>query len=553
MAAENINSDAGCEDDAPRRQSRPDEIKNLSGITIKPLYTPQDVQDMEPAGHLGDPGEYPFVRGVYPTMYRGRLWSKRMLIGFESPETWNDRQKAMFDAGQTAVNLAHCNTWMRGFDVDKVEKELVGTCGTPINAQTDMEICFDGIPVEDVSVALNDCGPFTSTAMFAAMAQKRGIGLDCIRGTTNQADFISHYVSLHMYHRFSLEGHLRMTIDHVKYVTKNMPLWNPLSLIGQHMQQAGATPVQEMAFTIASGIYYIDQCVKKGMDVDDFAPRFSFFFDVTINIFEEAAKFRAGRRVWAKLLKERFVAKDPRSMRMKFHAQTSGRELIRQQVQNNIARVAFQALAAVLGGAQSLHTDAYDEALSSPTREAARVALMTQNIIAEETGAADVIDPLGGSYYLETLTDQIEEKIWEYIHKIDDLGGMLEAVKKGFVQSEIERSSLEYQRSIDNKERIVVGLNDYVIPEKEDVRPPIPRPNPQAVNRHIERIKKLRIDRDQAGVRASLDDLKGAAEDEDANLFEAVIQAVQADVTHGEVVSALQEVYGVGVPMATIG
>ncbi|MFQ5828351.1 MAG: methylmalonyl-CoA mutase family protein, partial [Candidatus Methylomirabilia bacterium] len=388
MVAENIQSNAGCEDEAPPRRSRAGEIKNLSGITIKCLYTPQDVQDLDPAGHLGNPGEYPFVRGVYPTMYRGQLWSKRMLIGFESPEVWNDRQKAMFDAGQTAVNLVFCNTWMRGYDIDQVEKELVGTCGTPINVLADMGICFDGIPVENVSVALNDCGPFTSTAMFAAMAQKRGVSLDRIRGTTNQADFISHYVSLHMYYRFSLEGHERMTIDHVKYVTQHMPLWNPLSLIGQHMQQAGATPVQEMAFTIASGIYYVDQCVKKGMNVDDFAPRFSFFFDVTISIFEEAAKFRAGRRVWAKLLKERFGAKDPRSMRMKFHAQTSGRELTRQQIQNNIARVAFQALAAILGGAQSLHTDAYDEALSSPSREAARVALMTQNIIAEETGVA---------------------------------------------------------------------------------------------------------------------------------------------------------------------
>lgn len=553
MTDKNAQNDAMCQDDAPRQRDINREVKNLSGIPVKPLYTPNDVRDLSYEEHLGGPGEYPFVRGVYPTMYRGQLWSKRMLIGFESPETWNDRQKAMFNAGQTAINLVHCNTWMRGLDVDRVEKELVGTCGTPINALMDMEICFDGIPIDQVSVALNDCGPFTSTAEFVAMAQKQGVGLDCLRGTTNQADFISHYVSLHMYHRFSLEGHERMTIDQIRYVTKNMPYWNPLSLIGQHMQQAGANPLQEMAFTIASGIYYIDRCVKRGMNVDDFARRFSFFFDVTISIFEEVAKFRAGRRVWAKLLKERFGAKDPRSMRMKFHAQTSGRELTRQQIKNNIARVAFQALAAVLGGAQSLHTDAYDEALSSPSREAARVALMTQNIIAEETGLADVIDPLGGSYYMETLTNEMEEKIWEYVHKIDALGGMLEAVKKGFVQSEIERSSLEYQRAVDSKERVVVGLNDYVIPEEEDARPLIARPDPSAVDRHIQRIKTLRVTRDQAGARAAIDDLKKSAEDTDTNLFEAVIRAVKADLTHGEIVSALQEVYGVGVPMATIG
>ncbi|MFQ5873267.1 MAG: methylmalonyl-CoA mutase [Dehalococcoidia bacterium] len=544
---------AGCSDDVPRPRDKGGEVKNLSGISLKPLYTPQDVQAIDYDQHIGNPGEYPYVRGVYQSMYRGRLWSKRMLIGFESPETWNNRQKAMFRAGQTAVNLVYCNTWMRGFDVDQVEKELVGTCGTPVNALVDMEICFDGVPVDEVSVALNDCGPFTGIAMLISLAQKRGTALDCLRGTTNQSDFISHYVSQHMYHRFSLDGHERMTIDHIKYVIQNMPLWNPLSIVGQHMQQAGATPVQEMAFTIASGIYYIDQCVRAGMDVDDFAPRFTFFFDVTISIFEEAAKFRAGRRVWAKLMRERFSARDPRSMRMKFHAQTSGRELTRQQVKNNIARVALQALGAVLGGAQSLHTDAYDEALNSPTREAARVALMTQNIIAEETGVADVIDPLGGSYYLETLTDEMEERIWEYIHKIDALGGMLEAVKKGFIQSEITRSSLECQRAIDSKERILVGLNDYVIPEEEDVRPATPHPDLQAVDRHVQRIKELRANRDQARAQSAKDNLKRAGEDQNNNLFEAVIEAVKSDVTHGEIVSTLQEVYGVGVPTATIG
>ncbi len=539
-------------DDIPRNRRGDGEVKNLSGITLKPLYAPEDVKDLDYDRQLGEPGEYPFVRGVYQDMYRGRLWSKRLLIGFESPENWNERQKAMFDAGQTAVNIVHCNTWMRGYDVDMVEKELVGTCGTPVNALVDMDICFDGIPIEDISVALNDPGPFTSAAMLIALAQKRGIALDCIRGTSNQSDFISHYVSLHMYNRFSLEGHERMTVDHIKYAARNLPLWNPLSIIGQHMQQAGATPAQELAFALASGIYYVTQCLGQGLNLEDFITRFSFFFNSSINIFEEVAKFRAGRRIWAGLLKERFGAKDPRTMRLKFHTQTSGRELTRQQVKNNIARVAFQALAAVLGGAQSIHTDAYDEALNAPSPEAARVAVMTQNIIAEETGAADVVDPLGGSYYLEALTNEIEEKVREYIRKIDDLGGMLEAIKRGYIQSEIAKSSLNYERSIENKERIVVGVNDYIIPEEEDLKPATPRPNPEAVDRHIQRIKDLRANRDQSGTQAAIDGLKRAADDTDANLFEAVIEAMKSDVTHGEVISALQEVYGEGAPLISI-
>lgn len=543
--------DADCSNEIPRHRDKIQEAKNFSGISLKPLYGPEDVQNLDYAQDLCDPGEYPFVRGVYPTMYRGRLWSKRMLVGSETPEIWNKRQKAMFDAGQSAVNLVFCNTWMRGFDVDQVEKELVGTCGCPVNALVDVETCFEDIPVEDVSAGINDCGPFTSTAMYVSMAQKRGITLNRLRGTTNQSDFISHYVSLHMYHRFSLEGHERMTVDLIKYATSNMPLWNPLSIVGQHMQQAGATPAQEMAFTIASGIYFIDQCMRKGMDVDDFAPRFSFFFDVTINILEEVAKFRAGRKIWAQLLKERFGAKDPRSMMMKFHAQTSGRELTRQQVQNNIARVALQALGAVLGGAQSIHTDSYDEALNVPSREAARVALMTQNIIAEETGVADVIDPLGGSYYVETLTHEMEEKIWGYINKIDGLGGMLEAIRKGYIQSEISKSSLEYQRSIDNKERIVVGLNDYIIPEEEDIRPVVAKPDAKAVDRYIRHIKQFKSNRDQAKVRTAKDNLVRTAENHDANLFEAVIQAVKSDVTHGEIVATLRKVYGEGIPTIT--
>lgn len=529
-----------------RMPERKKSFANLSGIPLKPLYTPLDTEGIDYSEKLGVPGEYPFTRGVYPTMYRTQPWSRRMLIGFESPETWNARQKEMFCAGQTAVNLAHCNSWMRGLDVDMVEKELVGTCGTPINVLKDMEICFDGIDLDKVSVALNDCGPFTSTAMLLSLAEKRGTPFSCLSGTANQADFLSHYASLHMYIRFSQEGHRRATTDWIKFCVNNLPHWNPLSVIGQHMQQAGATPVQELAFTLASAIYHVEECLKAGLNIDAFASRVTFFFDVTINVMEEIAKFRAGRRIWAKLMKERWGAKDPRSQRFKFHAQTSGRELTRQQVLNNVVRVAFQALAAVLGGAQSIHTDAYDEALNSPSPEAARLALMTQNIIAEETGLADVIDPIGGSYYLETLTNQMEEKTWEYINKIEAMGGMLKALEKGFIQDEIARSSLNDIKAIEQKEKIVIGLNENVIPEELDFDPNLPKPDPVKVQQQIDRVKAIKKNRNQAQARKSLEHLKRTAEGNTGNLFEAVIDCVKSDVSHGEVVAALQEVYGQG-------
>lgn len=525
------------------------EFRNLSGILLKPLYTPKDTNRIGYLEKLGFPCEYPYTRGIYPGMYRTQLWNKRMLLGFESPEEFNRRQKELFKAGQTAINMVPDNPFMRGYDVDQVEKELVGTTGVPINSVEDMEIALDGIPLDKVSIAFNDCGPFTMTAALFALADKQGIPLARLTGTTNQSDFISHYVALHMYIRFPLEGHLRMTVDLTGFCTKNVPKWNPLSIIGQHMQQAGATPLQELAFTLSSGIFYIDQCVKAGLNVDDFARRVSFFFDVTMSLFEEVAKFRAGRRMWAKILKERFGAKDPRSLLFKFHAQTSGTELTRQQPLNNIVRVCLQALGAILGGTQSLHTDAYDEALQSPTEEAARIAVMTQNIIAEESGVADVVDPLGGSYYIEALTDEMEKRAWEYIEKIDAMGGMLEAVKSGYVQAEIGHSAYEYQQMVDKKERTVVGINKYVIPEQQDVKPAHRKPNLQEVEKHIERIKSLRQNRDQAKAQIALKGLEEAAADTNINLFEAVINALKADVTHGEIVAKFREIYGYGQPL----
>lgn len=529
-----------------------DVFRNQSGIELKPLYTPADVIPERFLEELGFPGDFPMTRGIYPGMYRTRGWTRRMLIGFESPETFNRRQKEMLASGTTAVNLIPCNSVFRGYDSDMVEKELVGLCGVPINCLQDMALTLEDLPLDQLSFGLNDPGPFTLAAMLFVLAERQGISVCRLTGTSNQSDFISHFVANHMFYRFSLEGHLRVLLDHIKYCSRHAALWNPLSIVGQHMQQAGATPVQALAFTLASGIFYADACVKAGIDIDSFAHRFTFFFDVSINVAEEAAKFRAGRRMWAKIMRDRFGAKDPRSWRFKFHAQTSGAELTRVQVENNVVRVVLQALGAILGGCQSLHTDAYDEALSVPSEESARLAIMTQNIIAEESGLADVIDPLGGSYYIETLTDEMEARAWDYINKIDALGGMLEAVRSGYIQREIGLSAEEAQRAVSSGQRTVVGVNKYVKDSEEAVIRPIAKPDPIEVERQIRRVVTLKQTRKQSAARQALDDLRRAADSPDGNTFAAVIDALKQDVTHGEIVSVLREELGFGQPLIDV-
>lgn len=521
-----------------------EEFRNFSGMPLKPLYTPLDTKNLDYSEKLNFPGEYPYARGIYSGMYRTQAWSRRMLLGYEMPETFNRRQKALLGAGANAINLIPDNPYLRGFDSDQVDPKLIGVSGVPLNFLEDMEITFDGIPIDKVSAAFNDPGPFMVVAMFFALAEKQGIPLTKLRGTSNQSDCISHYVSLSMCHRLSLEGHLRVLIDHVKYCNENVPGWNPLSIIGQHIQQAGATPVQSLAFTLSSGIFFIDQCIKAGMDVDSFASRFTFFFDVGISFFEEIAKFRAGRRMWAKILKERFNAKNPRSMKFKFHAQTSGVDLTRQQPLNNISRATIQGLAAVFGGVQSLHVDAYDEAYQCPTEESSHIALMSQNIIAEESGVADVIDPLGGSYYVESLTQQIEEGAWKYIEKIDAMGGMFEAARQGYIQNEIGRSALEHQLAVDSGKRTVVGLNKYNLSGDKDVKPVEVKTNLKEIEKHVQRVIKRKKNRDQKKFKAALGDLRNAALDENANVFEAVIQAVKARVSAAEILSELRDVLG---------
>ena len=363
---------------------KPEPLRNRSGVEIKPLYTPRDWSGAAYADSLGFPGEFPYTRGIYPTMYRGRSWSQRQLIGLGVPEDYNTRVKEMLALGASALSLIPCNSVFRGYDADEVPAELLGTCGTVINHVGDMERALDGVPIGDLSTAMNDPSPFTLLAFELAVAKRRGVPWTRITGTSNQSDCISHFVANHMFFRIALQGARRIVVDHIAFANEQVPGWNPLSIVGQHMQQAGATPAEAMAFTLCSAIQYAEDCIAAGMDPDRFLPRFTFFFDISVSLFEEVAKFRAGRRIWAKLCRERFGAKDPRSWRFKFHGQTSGVDLTRQQPLNNIARVTTQAMAGIFGGLQSLHTDSYDEVFSTPTTEAARIAVATQNILREE-------------------------------------------------------------------------------------------------------------------------------------------------------------------------
>jgi methylmalonyl-CoA mutase N-terminal domain/subunit len=521
---------------------------NRSGIHLKPIYTADDVKgDYEEK--IGYPGQAPYTRGIYPAMYRGRQWARRMLVGLGTPEDFNRRQLDMIASGTTAINLIPCNSVFRGYDIDEVDPLLIGTCGTAVNTTEDMRIAMNGIDLGEVSLGMNDPSPFTLLAFILVLCEERGTPWRSLRGTSNQSDFISHYVANHMFYRLSLEGSRRVLVDHIKYMLRHSPKWNPLSIVGQHMQQAGATPAQTLGFTISSGLYYIDECVRAGMNPVDFVHGFTFFFDVSMSFFEEIAKFRAARRMWATLLHDRFNLSDPQSLRFKFHAQTSGADLTRQQPLNNIARVAVQGLAAILGGMQSLHTDGYDEAFCTPSAEAARIAIMTQNILAEETGATDVIDPLGGSYYVESLTDSMEAQAMEYITKIDSLGGMLEAVRCGYIQREIGRSAAQFQDEIESGETTQVGVNKYEIDESEESRPPAKRPKPEQIAAQYERLHKYKRSRSQLVVHSALDEVARASHSEELNVYEAVVGAIRAGATHGEVTGRLRTEMGFGRPL----
>jgi methylmalonyl-CoA mutase N-terminal domain/subunit len=530
--------------------SDPKVVKNRSGLVIKPLYTIDDWNGTAYNEKLGFPGSAPYTRGIYPSMYRGRTWSQRQLIGLGLPEDYNRRQKRLVDAGASAISMIPCNSIYRGFDADETEPVLLGTCGVVTNTVGDMQTCLDGMPLDTLSTALNDPLPFTMLAQLLVVAERNNVPWTKVTGTSNQSDYISHYVANHMFFRIALPGSRRVLLDHIAYTHKNVPGWNPLSVVGQHMQQSGATPAQAMAFTLSSAVQYAEDCRLRGMDLEEFLPRFTFFFDISISFFEEVAKFRAGRRIWARIVKDRFGVNNPKAQRFKFHAQTSGVDLTRQQPLNNISRVSTQAIAGIFGGLQSLHTDSYDEVLSVPTEEAARIAIATQNILRDEAHLTDVIDPLGGSYYVESLTDQMEEEVLAHMKAVEEQGGMYKAIEGGWIQGQLGKSAIAFQRRIDSGEETLVGVNTYQVENEMEIpTKPLPRPKEKDIQGYLEGLAAYKKNRGNDKVSKALDDLAGAANTEGINLFEKVVDATRADATQGEIIAVMRCELGFGNPL----
>ena len=524
------------------RPEREKEFHTISGIPVKRVYTPEDIKDMDYMRDLGFPGEYPFTRGIHATMYRGRIWTMRQFSGFGTAEQTNQRFKYLLKEGETGLSIAFDYPTIMGYDSDHpMARGEVGRCGVAVSSLKDMEILLDGIPLDKVTTSMTINGPTAMIlAMYIAVGDKQGVPREKLGGTV-QNDMLKEFIAQKLV-IFPPRPSVKLVCDVIEFCAKYMPKWNPISISGYHIREAGANAVQELAFTIADGITYVEEMLKRGLKVDDFAPRLSFFFASHNNFFEEIAKFRAARRMWAKIMKERFGAKNPRSMWMRMHVQTSGCTLTAQQPLNNIVRVTLQALAAVLGGTQSLHSNSFDEALCLPSELAVRVALRTQQIIAHESGVADVVDPLGGSYYVEWLTNEMEERAWEYIHKIEDMGGVIEAIEKGWLQQEIANSAYKYQREIDTKRRIIVGVNEYTTEEHEEV--PLLRIDPKVEEEQIARLQRVRQERDNRKVKQILQKLHDEAE-KGVNLMPTIIEAVKAYATLGEICDVLREVYGV--------
>ena len=526
--------------------------RNRSGVEVRPLYTSADWSGQRYLEDLGFPGQPPMTRGIYPSMHRGRTWSQRQLIGLGTPEDYNARLKRILDAGGSAVSLIPCNSVYRGYDADEVDALLLGTCGAVVNTVDDMDTCFEGVDFGSLSTAMNDPLPFTLLALLLAVAKRRGVPWSKVTGTSNQSDYISHCVANHMFYRIALPGSRRVLVDHIDFAARHLPGWNPVSVVGQHMQQAGATPAEAMGLTLCTAVQYAEDCVARGMDPDAFLPRFTFFFDISISFFEEIAKMRAGRRIWSRLTRERFGARDPRARRFKFHGQTSGVDLTRQQPLNNIARVTAQAMAGIFGGLQSMHTDAYDEVLSVPTEDAARIAVSTQNILREEAHLVDVIDPLGGSYYVEKLTNDMEEEIRAVMDRIEDAGGMYMAVESGMVQSMIGASSLAFQEKVESGEQTIVGVNAYRVEEDSSARAALSRPPPEVMQAQLENLARYKDARSMDAVDAALGSLARSAGTEQDNVYEGVVDAAIAGATHGEIVATLRDEMGTGEPLVQV-
>jgi len=523
-------------------KERKSEFRNTSDIPIKRLYTPEDTEKLDYLEDLGFPGEYPFTRGVHATMYRGRFWTMRMFSGFGTSEQTNKRFKYLLKEGETGLSIAFDYPTIMGYDSDHpMGRGEVGICGVAVASLKDMEALLEGIPLDKVTTSMTINGPAAILlAMYVAVGDKQGVPREKLGGTT-QNDNLKEYFAQKLC-IYPPKPSVKLTTDIIEYCTRHLPRWNPISISGYHIREAGANAVQELAFTLYDGITYVESTLDRGLKVDDFAHRLSFFFASHNDFFEEVAKFRAARRLWAKLMKERFHAKNPRSMWMRMHIQTSGCTLTAQQPLNNIMRTTIQALAAVLGGTQSLHTNSFDEALCLPGEQAVRVALRTQQIIAHESGAANTIDPLAGSYYIEALTNEMEEKAMEYIQKVDDMGGAIAAIEKGFFQKEIADSSYKYQREVDEKKRVIVGVNDYKI-EEEKLPIELLRIEPKVEKEQVANLQKLRRERDNRKVEEALSKLRRSAE-KDENLMPPIIEAVKAYASLGEVCEVLRQIYG---------
>ncbi len=524
-----------------KAKERQGEFRTSSGIVLERLYTPEDIENLDYERDLGYPGEYPFTRGVQPTMYRGRFWTMRQYAGFGTAEETNERFRYLLDQGQTGLSVAFDLPTQMGYDSDHLmSRGEVGRVGVAIDSLEDMEILFDKIPLGEVSTSMTiNATASMLLAMYMVAAEKQGVGPDRIQGTV-QNDLLKEFIARGTY-IFPPKDSVKITIDIMEYCRDRVPKWNPISVSGYHMREAGSTAVQEVAFTLADAIEYLEHAKARGLDVEKIAERVSFFFAVHNNFLEEVAKFRAARRLWARIMKERFGAKDDRACMLRFHSQTSGVTLTAQQPRNNIMRVTIQALASVLGGTQSLHTNSFDEALALPSEEAATIALRTQQVIAYESGAGDTIDPLAGSYCIEALTNKIEEEAIKYIEQIDKRGGTIRCIEEGYINHEIEEASYRYQREVEKKERIIVGLNEYINPNEEPVE--IHKINPQIEAIKRERLERLRSRRDNDKVKADLRRLEEAARSNE-NLMPHIVEAVRDYATIGEMSMTLERVYG---------
>ncbi|MBX5465211.1 MAG: methylmalonyl-CoA mutase family protein [Clostridia bacterium] len=516
-----------------------------SGIEVQALYTPEELAGDDYLERLGFPGRYPFTRGVHPTMYRGRLWTMRQYAGYATAEESNRRYRFLLERGQTGLSVAFDLPTQIGYDSDHpLARGEVGRVGVAIDTVEDMERLFEGIPLDRVSTSMTiNATAATLLALYIAVAERRGIPPEKLSGTV-QNDILKEYAARGTY-IYPPEPSMRLVTDLMAFCAERVPSWNTVSISGYHIREAGATAVEELAFTLADGIAYVEAATGRGLEVDRFAPRLSFFFNAHMDFFEEIAKFRAARRMWAKIMRERFGARDPRSWMLRFHTQTAGSTLTAQQPENNVVRVTLQALAAVLGGTQSLHTNARDEALALPTEESARLALRTQQIIALESGVADVVDPLGGSYYVEALTDRLESEAWALIEEIDRMGGAVRAVEEGWMQERIRRSAYRYQRAVESGERPVVGVNVYREEGGEaDLGGALLEIDPAVEREQVERLRAFKARRDAAAVARAREALERAARDPHANLMPPILEAVRAGATLGEVADTLRTVFG---------